>query len=86
MPGESVGTESECRKGLKDRMTIPEKIKKARQDAGMTQKQVGLACGYDEKSAESFARQWERGTRPVPIDKLRALSQVLNIPLDQLIP
>lgn len=67
-------------------MTIPEKIKKARQEAGMTQKQVGLACGYDEKSAESFARQWERGTRPVPIDKLRALSQVLNIPLDQLIP
>lgn len=67
-------------------MTIPEKIKKARQEAGLTQKQVGLACGYDEKSAESFARQWERGTRPVPIDKLRALSQVLNIPLDQLIP
>ena len=69
-----------------DNMTIPEKIKKARQEAGMTQKQVGVACGYEEKSAESFARQWERGTRPVPIDKLRALSQVLNIPLDQLIP
>lgn len=67
-------------------MTIPEKIKQARKEAGLTQKQVGLACGYDEKSAESFARQWERGTRPVPIDKLRALSQVLNIPLDQLIP
>ena len=67
-------------------MTIPEKIKQARKAAGMTQKQVGLACGYDEKSAEVSVRRWELGTRPVPIDKLRTLSQVLNIPLDQLIP
>ena len=68
-----------------DSMTIPEKIKKVRQEAGMTQKQVGLACGYEEKSAERTARHWESGTKPVPIEKLRALSQVLNIPLDQLI-
>ena len=67
-------------------MTIPEKIKQARKEAGLTQKQVGLACGYEEKSAESFARQWELGARPAPLDKLRTLSQVLNIPLDQFIP
>ena len=69
-----------------DGMTIPERIRQARKDAGMTQKQVGLACGYEEKSAESFARQWELGIRPIPLDKLRTLSQVLGIPLDQLIP
>ena len=67
-------------------MTIPEKIRQARKEAGLTQKQVGLACGYDEKSAEVSARRWELGARPVPLDKLRILSQVLNIPLDQLIP
>lgn len=67
-------------------MTIPERIKQARKEAGLTQKQVGVACGYEEKSAERTARHWESGTKPVPLDKLRTLSQVLNIPLDQLIP
>ena len=68
-----------------DSMTIPEKIKKARQEAGMTQKQVGLALGYSDKIADKYVRRWELGDRPVPNEKLRALSQVLNIPLDQLI-
>lgn len=67
-------------------MTIPEKIKKARQEAGMTQKQVGMALGYSDKIADKYVRRWELGDRPVPNDKLRSLSQVLNIPLDQLIP
>ncbi|MGN1019881.1 MAG: helix-turn-helix domain-containing protein [Aristaeellaceae bacterium] len=87
----SHGTRYELDFGLRrdaaeDAMTIPEKIKQARKAAGLTQKQVGLACGYDDKNAERSARHWESGTRPVPIDKLRTLSQVLNIPLDQLIP
>ena len=69
-----------------DSMTIPERIKKARKEASMTQKQVGLACGYDEKSAEVCVRKWELGKSPVPNTRIRALSQVLNIPLDQLIP
>ena len=77
---------AECEDAEADSMTIPEKIKKVRQEAGMTQKQVGLACGYEEKSAERTARHWESGTTPVPIEKLRPLSQVLNIPLDQLLP
>lgn len=67
-------------------MTIPEKIKKARQDTGMTQKQVGIALGYKDEVADMYVRRWELGDRPVPNNKLRALSQVLNIPLDQLIP
>lgn len=67
-------------------MTIPEKIKQARKEAGLTQKQVGLACGYDEKSAEVCVRKWELGRSPIPNTRIRTLSQVLNIPLDQLIP
>lgn len=69
-----------------DGMTIPEKIKQARKAAGMTQKQVGELCGMTGRSAEVAVQYWERGERSVPIDKLRTLSQVLNIPLDQLIP
>lgn len=67
-------------------MTIPEKIKKARQEAGLTQKQVGIALGYKEDVADVCVRRIELGMRPVPNKKLRTLSQVLNIPLDQLIP
>ena len=67
-------------------MTIPEKIKQARKEAGLTQKQVGLACGYEESVADWYVRRWELGSRRIPPDKLRTLSQVLNIPLDQLIP
>lgn len=67
-------------------MTIPEKIKQARKEAGLTQKQVGEALGYTGGTAESTVRRWELDIRPVPLDKLRTLSQVLNIPLDQLIP
>ena len=66
-------------------IAIPERIKKARQEAGMTQKQVGIALGYKDNIADYYIRRWELGTRPIPNDKLRALSQVLNIPLDQLI-
>lgn len=69
-----------------DSMTIPEKIKQARKEAGLTQKQVGLACGYEESVADWYVRRWELGSRRIPPDKLRTLSQVLNIPLDQLIP
>lgn len=67
-------------------IAIPERIKKARQEAGMTQKQVGEMCGLTGRSAEVAVQYWERGERAVPLEKLRALSQVLNIPLDQLIP
>lgn len=67
-------------------MTIPEKIKQARKEAGMTQKQVGEMCGLTGRSAEVAVQYWERGERSVPLDKLRTLSHVLNIPLDQLIP
>lgn len=69
-----------------DSMTIPERIRQARKAAVMTQKQLGLACGYDESVADWYVRRWELGSRRIPPDKLRTLSQVLGIPLDQLIP
>ena len=67
-------------------MTIPEKIKTARLMVGLTQQQLGEACGYEDKSALVTVNRWESGTRPVPIEKLRTVAKLLNLTLDDLVP
>lgn len=67
-------------------MTIPEKIKQARLDAGLTQQKLGELCGYEGETAQVSVRRWEAGTRPVPIDKLRIVAKTLNLTLEDLIP
>lgn len=67
-------------------MTIPEHIRASRKAAGLTQRQLGEACGYEGRSAERVVQLWESGSQPVPIERLRRLAAALNIPLDSLIP
>ena len=67
-------------------MTIPETIKAARLKAGLTQQALGEALGYEGTSADSTVRRWEAGSRPVPIEKIRKLAELLQITLDSLIP
>lgn len=61
-------------------------IKPARQKLGLTQKQLGLLCGYPESSAERTVQHWEHDRQNPPLEKIRALAAALKIPLDQLIP
>ena len=65
---------------------IPAIIKAARITAGMTQKELGEHMGYIGRSAEVTVQRWENGTRPVPLEKIRALANALNLTLDDLIP
>lgn len=67
-------------------MTIAEKIKQARIDAGYTQQKFGELCGYEGASAQNTVQRWEYGTRPVPIEKLRIVAKILNLTLDDLVP
>lgn len=67
-------------------MTIPETIRETRKALGMTQRQLGTACGYEGRSGEVVVQEWERGVRPIPIERLRALAAALKLPLDSLIP
>lgn len=53
--------------------------------AGPTQKEVGLALEYDEKNAQSYVAFWETGKRPVPKKKMLQLSELLKIPLVDLL-
>ena len=47
---------------LEDAMTIGEKIKNARNLRGLTQKELGIKLGFDEKSADVRVAQYESGT------------------------
>lgn len=68
-------------------MTQGEFIRIRRQELHLTQRDLGLALGYTDRSAGTVIQNWEHGRSPVPIDKLRALAAALKIPLDSpLIP
>ena len=44
-------------------MTVGEKIKKIRTFRGMTQKELGLAVGFEEKGADNRIAQYETNYR-----------------------
>lgn len=67
-------------------MTLGEIIKKYRTTAGLTQRQLGEACGYEGRSGEVTVQHWEHNRQEPPISKLRLLAQALHITLEQLIP
>lgn len=60
-------------------MAIGERIKFIRNLRGMTQKQLGGAVGFDEKSADVRIAQYETGNRTPKENFVNALSGVLNI-------
>ncbi len=61
-------------------------IREARTKKGYTMAQLGYLLGYEGASAEVSVHRWEKNTRPVPLEKLRKLAEVLNLTLDDLIP
>ena len=63
-----------------------EMIRMYRTKAGLTQKQLGMMCGYDEVNADRTVRGWESGDYLPQLRVLRRLASALDIPLDALIP
>ena len=62
------------------------KLRTMRLAVGLTQKQVGLACGFAEKTACTIVRHWEHGKQLPGIDRLRALAAALQVPVSQVLP
>ena len=60
-------------------MTIGEKIKYARNLRGLTQKELGLKLGFDEKSADVRIAQYESGTRTPKADLLSEIANLLDV-------
>lgn len=67
-------------------MTLGEIIRKNRKKAGLSQKQLGLLCGYIPTSAERVVQYWEKDAREPSVKVLRKLADALGLTLDQLIP
>lgn len=67
-------------------MTYREKLRQLRQAAGLTQKALGIACGYNESNASRNVRGWESGKSYPPITMLRALAKALGVSLDAVVP
>lgn len=57
-----------------------------RRAVGLTQKQLGLSCGYPETSAERIIQKWEYEKRRIPPKKYRILAEALKIDVVELIP
>lgn len=60
-------------------MAIGDRIKRARNFRGMTQKELGIAIGLDEKSADIRIAQYESGTRTPKEKLLKRIAEVLDV-------
>lgn len=60
-------------------MAIGERIRYFRNKRGMTQKYLGTAVGFPEKSADVRLAQYESGTRSPKSELTKALAEVLDV-------
>jgi len=60
-------------------MAVGNRIKRVRNFRGLTQKELGLALGYDEKSADVRVAQYESGTRTPKEDTLTRIAGILDV-------
>lgn len=60
-------------------MSIGFRIRRIRNFRNITQKELGIKCGYHEDSADVCIRQYENGTKVPRVDKLKKISDALGI-------
>lgn len=60
-------------------MTIGDKIKKFRKYRNMTQKQLGILCGFSENTADVRIRQYESNSKIPKDDMLKNIADALNV-------
>lgn len=60
-------------------MSIGERIKKARVFRGMTQKELGIAVGFNEKNADVRIAQYESNTRRPKDSLIYKMADVLDV-------
>lgn len=60
-------------------MSLGDRIKKARVFRGMTQKELGIAVGFNEKNADIRIAQYESNTRRPKSGTLNKIAEVLDV-------
>jgi len=61
-------------------------IRTCRIARGITQKELGIACGYTPETALKTIQSWEHDRQDVPIKRVRLLAKALRVPVENLIP
>lgn len=59
---------------------LSERIKEARQVAGLSQERLGFRVGFDEGSARSRMNHYETGKHAPDYTVIERLAEVLNVP------
>ncbi len=59
---------------------VPQRLKNARQFAGLTQEKLGVLAGIDESTARSRISQYENGTYTPTFVTACSMARVLNVP------
>ena len=67
-------------------MTLGENICARRKALGMTQRQLGEACGKEGRSGEVTVQHWEHDRQEPSMKDLRPLCRALQCTLEELIP
>lgn len=60
-------------------MAVGDRIKRVRNLRGLTQKELGHAIGFDDKTADVRIAQYESGTRTPKEDMLRKIAEILDV-------
>ena len=63
----------------KNTMAIGERIKRIRNFRELTQKELGLAIGFDDNTADVRIAQYESGTRTPKEDTLKKIAEILSV-------
>lgn len=67
-------------------MPIGNRIRKIREFRGLTQKELGIRCGFNEDNADVRIRQYENNSKVPRVDNLRKISEILEISSSVLMP
>lgn len=66
---------------LSDLHIVAIRLRQARENAGLSQKKLGILAGIDEFSASPRINQYERGKHIPDVYMTERLARVLNIPV-----
>jgi transcriptional regulator with XRE-family HTH domain len=61
---------------------IPIRLKEARKNIGISQKELGVRVGMDESSASGRMNHYEKGRHVPDVDTLRRMAHELKVPLN----
>jgi transcriptional regulator with XRE-family HTH domain len=65
---------------MADYSVVARRLKQARTQAGLSQKQLGIRAGIDEFSASARINQYERGKHTPDFSTVERIAKVLKLP------